>query len=262
MSTRVIVARPSDDIFQGATITSTVAPMTSYDLLTLLLRDPACRVRFNAGTVTITWTLDTPARLDVFVLPVSNLDEGYDVASLTNGSGLNVPVIVPPRQLNNIPRTCALDVTEAEANATTRTSTVFNLVISGNSANVILGGAAFGYGQRRLLDAVQWGFKYRKRQAVVQSTNEYLSRYRVNLSTNARVLDCRALAEPEEVKDLEDHYDDCRGAFLPGLLWPQLAELDAYIGTWEAFEAQQQEGKFLYDVAMQFEELSKGKPVW
>lgn len=262
MSTTVIVARATDDVFADATITSTVAPSSTYSLATLNTQVPAARVRFGSGTVTITWTLGSAARGDIFVLPVSNLDAGTGVATLTNGAGLSVGLTVPAMQANGIPRTLVVDLALAQPTALTRTSTVWNLVVSGNTANLILGGAAFLFTPKRTLDAIQWGIGYRKTQHVRETMNQYGGRYRVNFRTNTRELDCVARVEAGDLDDLENWYDANAGLTDPGLLWVQRDELDAYIGTWqEVFEARQVGQTFQYDVSMQFSELSKGKPV-
>lgn len=262
MSTTVLVGHADDDLLHEGAVTSTVAPLATYSLATLLLRNPAARVRFGVGTVTVTWTLDAPARGDIFVLPVSNLDAGTGVATLTNGAGLSVGLTVPAMQKSGIPRTLAVDLVLAQPTALTRTSDVWNLVVSGNSVPLTLGGAAFLFSEKRTLEALQWGIGYRKRHHAKQETNEYGGRYRTNLRTNTRELDCTASAEPAEVMALEDFYDANAGLVDPGLLWVQRTELDAYIGTWqEVFEARQRDGVLLYDVAMRFSELSKGKPV-
>lgn len=261
MSTTVVLQRASDDVFNAATMSGT-APSASYSLSTLTRRDPATRVRFGSGTVTVTFTLAAPARGDIFVLPCSNLDSGSTVAALTNGAGLNEAITIPALQQQGIPRTAILDLTVAEPNATTRTSNVWNLVITGNSVNVTLGGAVFLFTPKRTVDAVQWGLSYEKGHQADEHRNVYASRDRFDFRTTERVLSWQASVEPSELTDLEDCYDANHGIVYPGLLWVQRDELDAYIGTFgPKFRARQRDGYFLYDVACDFLELSKGKPV-
>ncbi len=259
--TSVIVARATDDILQGSTVSGT-APLASYDLNTLLTRNPAARVRFVGGTLTITFTLPAPAQGDVLVIPVSNLDTGDTVLHLTNDVGLDVAIYIPAARKNGIPRTVAVDLTALEPTTLTRTSDSWSLEITANSVPVTLGGAVAIFGPKRTLEAMQWGLSLSKQQFADVVVNDYGVTYRTNRATMGRSFDCVASAEPDELADLEDWYDDCAGVVDPGLLWIQRDELEPVYGTWqEAFKAQQAQGSFLYDVTLQFSELSKGKPV-
>jgi hypothetical protein len=83
----------------------------------------------------------------------------------------------------------------------------------------------------------------------------------VNHRTTGRTIDWQARAEASEFTDLEDTYDDNGGVAGAGFFWPQLDELDAYVGGWEEFRAELEEGAFLYDISASFRELSKGEPV-
>ena len=130
-----LYAQGDDNILAGSTVSGT-APSSTYSLATLLTMQPAARVRWGSPTVSVTFTLDAPARGDVFVLPVSNLEESIDgaspesVAVLTNGAGLSVALTIPALQGNGLPGTVCVDLTDAEPNATIRTSAVWTLTIA------------------------------------------------------------------------------------------------------------------------------------
>lgn len=264
MSTTVVIGWGSEDRFDGATVTADSAPQSSYALTTFGRRDPATRICWSVTDLVLTFTLAAPQRGDVLVVPCANLDEGTlltTVLRLTNGAGLDIPVPVPAMQQNGIPRTIVVDVAAAEPNATTRTSDVWNLEITGNASAITFGGLVCLF-PKRTLEVVDWGLSYTKRQHRQELTNEHGRRVRTNLRTNTRAVTFSMTLEAADAPDVEDWYDASSGSVDPTLLWIQLAELDALVGTLgETFAAQQQAGAFVYKTSFDFAELSKGKPV-
>ena len=262
MSTTVILGRATDDVLRGATLTSDTDPMETYDLATLQSGDPGSRVRFDEGTLILTWTLAAVTRLGVFVLPVSNCDPGTTVATLTSPDGLYLPLTVPERQANGIPRTLAVDLSALAID----TATV-RLEIDGNSADVILGGGIFLFCPTRTIAAVQWGLDYEKAKQTNELRNEFGTRYRIHFRTTERLLRFPVSLEPSEMPDVEDWYDadgydpDDETA-PPSLLWVQRDELDPYVGTiMGSLKLRQPKGVLLYEGEILFAELSKGLPV-
>src|SRR5678815_5017755 len=105
-----IMQSAAQDIFFGATITADVAASPSdYDVTLLGAMLPAWRIRWTVKTVTITWTLATAMRGDVFVLPMSNLSTGS--VTLTNGAGLSQAITMAVLDGMGIPRTTVVDLT-------------------------------------------------------------------------------------------------------------------------------------------------------
>lgn len=258
----MITAKFTDDIFRNATISGT-APSTSYSLTTLKSGNPQARVLWGVTTVTITWTLGSSLEGKVLVIPVCNIAAGSSIMVLTNGAGLSLPVTVAAPQGNGVSRTLYFDF-EALASQGARTSNVWHLVITSNTANVIFGGAVACYGAKRTTLFRKEKLSYKKTQAVEITANEYLSEYRVNLTTNQKILTLTALATTTaELQALEDWYDVDAGPEFPGLLKTNYSEFDALYGRWQpTFEANQIGDSRSYEVPFEFTELPKGKPVF
>ncbi len=255
-----IFARYDDNILLGAAITSTVAPLTSYALTTLALLNPAARVRFGTGTVTITFTI--PSRLgDVFVLPMHNLDPG-STFQLTNGAGFSHAITVPPKLANGFPPTIVVDLTLL---AGTRTSTVWNLVITGNSVNVILGGCVAIYGPKRSLlgvtatDNFEWGYKERETDLLSETTNEYGSDYTLDYGAVLRQIEVNLTPTDTGITTVRDCFRGSHGRALPSLFWPDPNVVDASFGRWQkTFEATHA-APLTRPVVMVHDERSKGE---
>lgn len=272
MADITIYAPASDNILSGVVPTSTVAPTTSYSLATLALLNPATRVRWAVDTLTLTWTLSGPALGDVLIIPVTNLDPGLGspaTVTVTNGSGLSVAIDVPTLPANRIPQTIAVDLALADTNAAHRTSNVWHLVIVSNSVPVVLGGAVAIYGPKRTLNPdLAFGFTPRKVHALIDTKNEYLTRYRQDYETVERGVDASVrVVGQTQYSMVEDFYDGCHGRGLPGLLWVQgVPGLGAFLGTWQSqFTARHVQdtmgADIIFDVQLSFDELSKGKPI-
>lgn len=253
-----IIARYDDNILRSGTITSTFAPLTSYALATMNTDNPAARVLFGVKTVTLTWTLGSPALGDILVIPTSNLEGA--VLTLTNGAGFSHAISIPTMTVNRIPLTLVVDLTLLSG---TRTSNVWNLVIVSNVNNVVMGGAVYIFGPKRQLTPqdIIFGYTYSKQRAGTDTANIYLTRYRQDFQTQVRSIAGIILCSKTQLIDLEAWFDDCAGSVLPGLLWMDPTVEDAFIGTlMNPYVVNHKEGN-VYEVPISFNELSKGKPV-
>lgn len=264
LATAAIFQGYDQNILQGAVITSSPAPSATYSLLTLGFLRPDMRVRFGSGTVTVTFTVGSSKRGDILVIPMSNLVSGVSptVVSLTNGAGLNVPIATSGSLRNGLPKTIVVDLSLLDTNVSNRTSTVWNLVIVGNPSNVTLGGAIAIYGPKTALADrdFQWGYTPRKRGALSETVNEYLTRYQLNMQSMERSIDLQTLATDTDADALEAWFDANNGRGLPGLLWLTPEVEDAFLGCWqETFE--RIVDKFTNTIKVSFTELSKGIPL-
>ncbi len=252
-------SRPDDNILSGATVGGT-APSTTYDLETLLRNDPARRVRFDSGTVTIDFALASALRGDFLFIPVSNLDAGASVLTLTNDDGLSEAITVPARPPHRIPAGIVADlrgVSEAD-----RTSDGWHLVISGNSVDVVLGGCVW-IGQLRTLERnFSWGNAPQSRFNQAATQNDYGVDYVVNHRTvNETYPVTFDAATDADGAALLAWAQATWGGALASVFWPDPAVADALlVRVPPQFE---QTLQFLdwRSVAFTFPVLSKGKPV-
>lgn len=258
------------NILQDAVITATVVPQTTYDVTDLGFLRPDWRIRWSAGTLTITWTLASPALGDLFVLPMSNLDTAGSPSAtitLTNASGLSVAITMPAIRRNGLPKTLVVDLTAAEANPTTRTSDVWHLVIVGNPSDVTLGAAAAIYSPLTQLGDrdFKWGYTIRKRGAQAEIQNAHLTRYQQDLLASERMLDLETLATDADADALEDWFEGGNGRARPGVLWLQHGNVDdAYLGILQdEFTRTVGTGECVDTnvIHLTFTELSKGIPL-
>lgn len=265
MSTRSIFQSEAQNILTDATITSSVAPLTSggYALSLLNALRPDWNVKWSVATVTITWTLASPARGDIFVLPKSNLTTGH--ATLTNGAGLSQALTIPALQANGLSKTTAVDLTIGTPNPTTRTSDAWHLVISSNPVNVTLGCALALYNPRTLFIAGGFlmGVTYTKKAGTQSTSNWNLSRYKLSSRAIERGLILSVLSSDADAAQLENFFDGCAGDAYPGTLWlnPD-TDPDAYFGYWpEGGFSRTRKEPDVNDVKLTFMELSKGIPL-
>lgn len=259
-----IYQRYTDYILGSATVSGT-APLTSYSLSTLTGLNPATRVRFGSGTVTVTFTLGSGARGDLFALPMHNLSGS--VLTLTNGAGLSQAITLATLPADSLPRTTIVDLTIGTPNGATRTSTTWNLVIAGNAANVILGGAVWIGTTNRTLSR---NFAIEPIRALTYQSDEVINpygvAYAVDYETVLRSIRCEfAGASTQDRSDLEDWYRTSHGRVRPSIFWPDPSVNDAILGRWpETFEETlNRRGSAAHRVPLaEFRELSKGKPVF
>lgn len=259
-----IFQRASDNILLGAAITSTVPPVSTYDLATLGTLNPAARVIWDVKTVTITFTI-AAALGDILVIPMHNLDAGSSVLTLTNGAGFSHALTIPASQANGFPPTLVVDLTALSG---TRTSTVWNLVISGNSANVVLGGCVAIYGPKRTFagsavgDNFTWDFHERETAYLTETANVYGSVFIQDYETVTRQIEVTINAASETgLAAFRDWFRANHGRVGASLFWPDPAVTDAYLGRWQAtFDVTHHHPRFK-PFTLVFDELSKGKPV-
>jgi hypothetical protein len=241
---------------------SGTAPMSTYSLATFTYLRPDWRVRYSVTTATITATLGASRLADLVVVPMSNL--GPSVLSLTNGSGLNVPVpvpAVPTGPYGRLPLTAVLDLRPL-ASAGTRTASVWNWVITSNSVNITMGAALW------LGSAVNFTANFRPYAVFsehyynIPATNEYGSVYRERSRAKTRSMDFGVPARDAQRDQLMEWAGSGEGAGLPSVFWPNPSVNDAFLGTlpddvsntWIVSNFSPVDG-------IRFTELSKGIPL-
>lgn len=240
----------SDNALWGGTVTANVAPSTSYALADLQSAVPGVRVRWGVKTVTITWTFSGAVTADFFALPVSNLQGS--VLTLTNGAALSQAVTLPALPTNRIPLTAIVQFASSS-------STTWNLVISGNAENIVLGGAAW-LGQKRTFDRnFMWSFHEREQQFGSAVVNDYGTRYLQTLQTQQRFIDITVRSRQTAIAAFKAWHQDAR--FRPGLFWPDPSVNDAYVGVWDTDLDVERAYTNVNPISLAFAELSKGKPV-
>lgn len=250
-----------ENILSGATWSGT-SPADTYALATFERFDPATRILFSSGTATVTATV-TSARGDVLAIPVTNAD----TLIVTNGAGLNEAIAIPTMTRNRIPRTIVADLVALEPNSTTRTSTTWHFAMVCNSASLIIGGAIAIYSPKHSLAVgdFQWGGSESREHYGVVHENPYGVRYLLTRETMRRSVSLVKLATQADLDELQDWYDASQGQFGPALLWPDPDLNDAYLGTLQdklsVTKLAPSSLGTIYSVAIQMEELSKGRPV-
>ncbi len=260
LATAAIFQGADQNIFDGATITSSPAPSTTYSLTTFSYLRPDWRVKFGSGTVTITWALGSAKLGDILVIPISNLVTGH--VTLTNTAGLSQAIAVPATLRNGLPKTIVVDLS-ALAN---RTASSWSLVISGNPVNVTLGGAVALYGPKTALGDrdFKWGYTVRTTGIVGEKVNDHSARFIVNTRAMEREIVLETLATEADADALQAWFEGNNGRGLPGLLWLRPELEDAYLGIWQpTFERVVGSGGVPNTnlIKLTFTELSKGIPL-
>jgi hypothetical protein len=257
-----IFQRYTDNILLGVTPTATVAPSTSYSLATLATLNPAARVRWSVKTVTITFTISS-AQGDILVIPMHNLDPGASVLTLTNGAGFSHAITIPAVQADGFPPTLVVDLTSFSS----RTSTVWNLVIVSNSVNVTFGGCIAIYGPKRSFlgqavgDNFAWGFHESETPNVLDVANEYGTPYVQDYGTVNRkiAVDLRA-SSPSGLTAIRDWFRANHGRARPSLFWPDpTSTTSGLFGRWSnTFDVLQQMETYK-PISLTFDEWPKGQ---
>lgn len=256
------IFQAADENILRSAVWSGTTPATSYSLTTLASLNPAARILFPSSMVTLTATV-TSARGDVLVIPVTNADS----LQVTNGAGLNETITIPTMTRMRIPLTIVADLSALEPNATTRTSTTWTFAMVCNTAALQLGGAIAIYNPRTELAVgdFRWGGTETRIVYGIDRENEYGVRYRQLRDTMRRSVSLTKLATQSDLDDLRDWFDASSGKYGTALLWPDPAVNDAYLGSLqeklEVTRLAPTSLGTLYSVAIQFDELSKGKPV-
>jgi hypothetical protein len=268
LTTAAILQGYDQNILQGATITSSVAPLASYSLDVLGYGRPDMRVKFGTGTVTIHFALTggspSAARGDILVIPMSNLADTH--VTLTNDDGFSQNIPVPGTRRNGLPKTIVVDLSVGTPLAATRTSAVWHLVIAANPVNVTLGGAIMIYSPKTALTDrdFQWGYTQRTTGAASGQANPYLTRSVLNLQTSERSIELSALATDLDADALEAWCAANNGGGFPGLLWLSPEIEDAYFGLLEASCERVVGSALCLDtniLRVRMTELSKGIPI-
>lgn len=234
----------------NATVTADATPLTNYANQTLVSAIPSARVRYGTGTVTVTLTFGSAVTADVMALPVSNLQGS--VLALTNGAGLNEAITLPTLPANRIPKTAIKEFASSS-------STVWNLVITGNTEDVILGGG-FWLGAKRTLDRnFRYGWREIEEQPGEEQMNDYGVEYVPFYETQIRRVVCDFKLSATGVDQMKAWHQD--GRKRPSLFWPDRTINDAYIGRWASGLEMAREFPTFAPLTMTFAELCKGKPV-
>jgi hypothetical protein len=242
-----IYAHYLDNHIWDATVTSSVAPLTSYSLDTLKSGQPAARVRWGTGTVTITFTFSGSKTANLLAIPVSNL--AGSVLTLTNGAGLSQAITLPTLPADGIPLT-------AIATFTSSSHAVWNLVISGNAANVILGGCIWLGTYKELDRNFRYSFREIEDARGVGHENEYGTEYLVPYDTINRRFQCSFATSDTGAEQLRLWQRD--GRWRPCLFWPDPSVNDAYIGRWETGLSLERHYPNYNPTSLVFRELGKG----
>lgn len=264
-----IVQAYDENIFHGAVITSTVAPSSSYLLSDLGAEHPSLRIIWGTGTVTLIWTLLSAKRGDILVIPMFNLVTGF--ATLTNNAStpMNRAIPFPPIATGRIPNTCVVDLTLTD-NITTRTASIWSLVIASNPQNVRLGGAVLLYAPRTpLIDrGFLWDYNISIEGGGFESANESLTQYITSTETLRRIISLSTPATTRDADTLEANFKGNFGRGKPGLLWHDVDIQDAMFGHWQKLFKRQVTIRdkavninSLELVTVEWEEISKGAPL-
>jgi len=250
-----------ENILRTATWAVT-AGSTIYNPVYFRRLDPAIHVVFAGASGTLVAAIPS-ARGDVLAIPVTN---AYSL-TVTNGAGLSVSVPVPVMPTSGIPFTLVCDLALLEPNPTTRTSNVWGFAFTSISGALAVGAAIALYAPRReLLDGdFQWGGT--ETRAAFGNAQESAAgvRYLNPRQAMRRSARLTKLALQDDVEALQGWFDGSRGRFDAALLWPDPDVNDAYFGTLgERLDvtrvAPTSDGP-VFSVSLQFDELTKGRPV-
>jgi hypothetical protein len=188
------------------------------------------------------------------------------VLTVTNGAGLSQAITLATLPPDSYPRTTIVDLTVGTPVDATRTSTTWNLVIVGNAANVILGGAVWigttkrTFSQNYVLEPIR-NLAYQGDEII----NSYGVAYETDYQTLLRSIACNFHgASAQDRSDLEDWYRTSHGRARNSLFWPNPDVNDALLGRWPQnfSEVLQVRGSAVNRVTVPFQEASKGKPVF
>ncbi len=226
---------------------------------------PDWRVKYGATSVTVTWSgVNAAISGEIFVLPMSNLDAGAAVATLTNADGLSQAITIPATPLDGLPVTAIVDL--SGFTTAQKTSTTWNLVISGNSVNVTLGGAIALYGPKTTFlnnmsgNNFAWEYPEKEHHAQSEKKNEYGSRFILDLLTRERSIEILCRANDAGKAAITAWHRSAHGGALPSLFWPDPNVNDALLGTLGDLEVLNMSGNYR-PIKITMTELSKGIPL-
>ncbi len=255
----------ASNLFAGITPTASVAVSATYSLSTFTYLRPDWRVKWGVKTVTLTWSgVNAAINGEIFVLTMHNLDAGAAVATITNADGLSQAITIPATPLDGLPLTVIVDL--SGFTGAQKTSTTWNLVISGNSVNVTLGAAIALYGPKTSFlnnmsgDNFAWEYHEKETHAKVEKKNEYLSRFIVDLLARERAIEILMRCNDAGKAAITAWYRATHGGALPSLFWPDPNINDALFGTWGDLDVMNMSGNYR-PIQLTFTELSKGIPL-
>lgn len=224
--------------------------------------DPAVHVTYEPGSSTVTATI-AAARGDILAIPATNAD----ALTVTNGAGLNLSIPIPDMPRSGIPLTIMCDLSALQSNPTIRTSTVWHFAFTCSTAFLVVGAAIALYSPRHELAVgdFQWGGSDSSTGYGVSQESPLGVRYLEALETSSRAVKVTKLATASDLEALQDWYDGSWGQFRPALLWPDPSFNDGYVGAiqekFEAVKLSPSSIGTIYQIGIEFDELSKGVPV-
>lgn len=237
-------------------------PSDSYSLEAFDRLDPAARVRYDSGSAVVVATISSK-RGDVLVVPVTNADS----LVVTNTAGLSVDVPIPSMTRNRIPRTIVCDLSIEEPDLETRRAGVWTFTFGCSTDDVIIGAAIGLYAPRRdlLFGDFQWGGSESRVTFGKSHRNVAGVRYQLSDNTQRRSFSSTKLATQDDLDEILEWFGANRGRFQKAFLWPDPDVNDGYLGTLqetlEIVRKAPTSAGTLYEVTIQFDELSKGRPV-
>lgn len=253
----------ASNLFDGITPTCDVAPLTTYSLATFPYLRPDWRVKWGVKTFTLTWSgVNAGINGEIFILPVSNLDVGAAVATLTNAAGLSQAITIPGLPLDGIPLTAVVDLSLL-AN---RASATWHCVVSGNAVNVTLGAAIALYGPKTTFlnnmsgNNFAWEYPETETHGKPEQKNEYFTRFILDTLTRERSIEVLLRANDAGAPAIKAWHRSSHGGALPSLFWPDPNVNDALLGTLGDLKVLNMSGNFR-PIQLTFTELSKGIPL-
>lgn len=252
-------SRNDDCILLDAATTLTSGTLvSSYVTSDILSFNPARRIRYTSGNVTIRFLLTSAKEGRLFALPMSNLAAGTTGILVTNVAGLSRAVAVSDLPPSGIPLTAVVDLGA--------TSTA-NLVSSDwsvqfrSSTPLTLGGAIWLGGLRTLDPTLAYASPMQFEQhQTIEHENVYGVRLNYNLQTLKRWLEANINADAAGSSDLKAWYEAGRGRNKASVFWMESSVPDAYMGTWgEQFGMQRMLPNYR-PIKLRFDEFVKGVP--
>jgi len=214
-----------DAVWSGTT------PSTGYSVGDFAFTKPGKKIIYPATSATVTATLGASRKADLFAFPMHNIDAGSTKLSLTNSSGLNVQIQVPTQPTGpygRLPLTTICDLRPL-ANAATRTSSVWNVVVTSNSVNVRVGAGMW------LGTAVDFCFRPRLIRGHLYSngteSNFFQEVNRIRSRTRRRSTRFSVPSLDAQRDQILDAIDSGEGSGLPSVLCPISTVNDGLYGS-------------------------------
>lgn len=243
-----IFARYSDNILLTAAVSvSGFAVLSTYDADTLLSMDSAKRVLFDGDTGSIAFALGSPGQAGALLcIPVHNFTPGSpSPLTLTNDNGFSESIPIPEHMVDGTCQPILVDL-EALDTGPALVGATWTLVVSGNGADLVLGGAVGIYAPKRDFSALSANSEgsftgsmaelYQPRTKTER--NEYGSKYVQEYGTVGRALEWNLIGPNAGIVLARDWFLVNRGEGRPSPLWPYPDEptLGLYgpiYGTWQ-----------------------------